>query len=371
MKAKNSLTLKIDSLSYFGGRGVGRHEGVVVFVPGGVPGDLVEVQITGEKPRFLEGEILKVIEPSPHRREAPCPVFGKCGGCSWQHVDYSVQIAQKEKILADSLKKIAKSRAIPWLPFVPAPNEFHYRNRIQLHFRNGQAGFFAKRTRDLVPIDKCWIAEQKLNDKLANLSEFERKSSRLELAVQPDGGVVVMAEKRDPEEALFSQVNTAQNENLIRNLLGEIKTEPRWIVDLYAGAGNLTFPLAQRFPSLSVTAVELSASSVAQGRRRMHGERIDWRTGDAARVMRDFQAPAGAGLVVLDPPRIGASREMIATVVKWKPKQILYVSCNPTTFARDAELFLESGFVLESVRGLDMFPQTEHVELIASLCAAT
>jgi 23S rRNA (uracil1939-C5)-methyltransferase len=103
----------------------------------------------------------------------------------------------------------------------------------------------------------------------------------------------------------------------------------------------------------------------------MSGEKIDWRTGDAARAMRDFRPPAGAGLVVLDPPRLGASREMISAVVNWKPRQILYVSCNPTTFARDAELFLESGFVLESVRGLDMFPQTEHVELIASLCAAT
>ena len=370
MKAKNSLTLKIDSLSYHGGRGVGRHEGVVYFVPGTVPGDLVEIQVTAEKPRFKEAEVVRVIDPSPHRREAPCPVFGRCGGCAWQNVNYSVQIEQKEKILRDALKRIAKAHDIPWRPFVKAPSEFHYRNRIQVQIQNGRVGFFAKRTRDLVPVDACLIAEDKLNERLRALTEDEKQNGRLELALQTNG-VVVLPNTRDPEEALFSQVNTRQNETLIDLLLQEIRGAPDWIVDLYCGSGNLTFPLAHRFPAVTVTAVDLSQRSVEIGRKKTKDERIDWRSGDAAKAMSRFSPPAGEGLVVLDPPRTGASAEMIHTIVNWRPKQILYVSCNPTTFARDAEKLIASGYRFDSVRGIDMFPQTEHVELIAALRAAT
>jgi 23S rRNA (uracil1939-C5)-methyltransferase len=371
LNPKNSPTpdifeLTIDSLSYSGGRGVGRHDGVVVFVADTAPGDRVRVRVTERKPRFLQAELIEILEPSSSRRQPPCPVAGRCGGCSWQHVSYAEQVVQKEKILRDSLRKLTGFQA---LPFLAAPREFHYRNRIQLQIQNGKSGFFAKRTRDLVSFEKCWIAEDAINAKMAQLSAEEiGDARRVELALTDDGRLEVMAGERDPEAALFSQVNTSQNEVLKRRVLELIALKPDWIMDLYCGAGNLTFPLAGKFPGVPMTAVELSRSSIARARRQ--NQTVDWREGDVANVLSQISPRAGAGLVILDPPRVGCEASVMEQMRRHRPQQIIYVSCNPTTFARDAER-LQPQFRLESVQGLDMFPQTEHVELIASLRAAT
>ncbi len=341
-----------------------------MFVPGTAPGDRVQVRITARKPRFLEGEVVQLISPGPSRRTPKCPVTDRCGGCSWQHVDYSVQIEQKQKILSDALRKIGKIHDVKWLPFIAAPDEYHYRNRIQLQVKNGRFGFFSKRSRDLVEITKCWIAEEKLNRRMAELGPKELHSARLELAVQTDGQVALMPDKRDPEAALFSQVNTAQNQNMVAALLAAVDFRPDWIMDLYCGSGNLTRPLKEKFPGVPVIAVELSRTSIERARE-LDNE-IDWRAGDVARVLNQIEAQSGRGLIVLDPPRLGCASEVIDEVLRHSPSQIVYVSCNPTTFARDVERLLEGGrFRVESVQGLDMFPQTEHVELIGSLRAAT
>lgn len=363
--------MTIESLSYFGGRGVGRHDGVVIFIHGTAPGDRVRARVTACKPRFLEGEVVELLEPGPARRAPPCPVAGRCGGCSWQHVDYSVQIEQKEKILRDALRKIAKIQPLNWRPFLKAPSEFHYRNRIQLQLRNGRKGFFAARSHDLVEFQNCWIAEEKLNARMGELRDADLQGlRRIELAVQMDGDVAVMAEERDPEAALFSQVNTAQNHVLIKTLIAAIDFTPDWILDLYCGAGNLTLPLAEKFPQAKIFGVELSRASIERAERRHPG--VNWQAGDVARVLSTMAPLKGKGLIVLDPPRMGCAPEVIDQVRRQSPSQIVYVSCNPTTFARDAERLVANGrFAVESVQGLDMFPQTEHVELICSLRAAT
>jgi 23S rRNA (uracil1939-C5)-methyltransferase len=372
LSKKNSLTpefieLTIDSLSYNGGRGVGRVDGMVVFIPGTAPGDHVRARVTERKPRFLEAECIEILEPGRSRRTPPCPVAGRCGGCSWQHVSYLEQIQQKQKILRDSLRALAP---VEWLEFAAAPDEFHYRNRIQLQIQNGQRGFFAKRSRDLVSFDRCWIADSRLNERLHSLTDEECAGARrVELAVdERDGRVHVMAGERDPEAALFSQVNTAQNEKLKELLLAATAIEPKWIMDLYSGAGNLAAPLRQRFPSTPFLAVEFSRSSVERGRERLPD--VEWISGDVGGVLRQQARRSGAGLMVCDPPRTGLDTSAVREILRHAPAQILYVSCNPTTFARDV-LRLQPAFRLEHVRGLDMFPQTEHVELIASLRAAT
>jgi 23S rRNA (uracil1939-C5)-methyltransferase len=327
----------------------------VVFVPGTAPQDLVRVRITSKKAKFWEGELVEVLNPSPMRREPPCPVANRCGGCSWQHVVYSEQVEQKKKILAASLRPLQKIAQWEWLPFVQAPGEFHYRNRVQLQIRGGKKGFFAKRTNDLVETDECWIADEAINRKLKNY-KIQDGVSRIELTMK--------------DAADFSQVNEQQNLKMKELVTGRVSIEPEWIMDLYSGSGNLTFPLAERFPSVPFTAVELSATAVERGKK--SGPAIDWRAGDVGNVLAQMQPRKGRGLVVLDPPRAGCTPDVVAQLLRHSPKQIVYVSCNPTTFSRDCVKFVESGaYKLETVQGLDMFPQTEHVELIASLCSAT
>jgi 23S rRNA (uracil1939-C5)-methyltransferase len=365
LKPKNSLTLKIESLSYSGGRGVGRADGLVVFVPGTAPGDLVEVQITEQKPRFAEAKVVKILEPSPSRRTPPCPVADRCGGCSWQHVSYDEQIRQKDKILRDALRKVEKVQKFEWLPLVRAPEEFNYRNRVQLQVRDGRCGFFAKGTRDLVVVEQCLISEAGINFQIKNLTAEQLKSSRIEIAIRADGSSVTMLEQRDPEEALFSQVNTAQNANLIRLMLERIDDTPEWIFDLYCGSGNLTVPLAASFPGVPVHAVDLSRASIQRAPKL---RKVEFTAGDVGAVLNGIKPQNGSGLVVLDPPRTGCDKKVVDQVLRHRPRQIVYISCNPATFARDVERFVDNNhYRLHSVQGLDMFPQTEHVELVASL----
>ncbi|MBX3020596.1 MAG: class I SAM-dependent RNA methyltransferase [Bdellovibrionales bacterium] len=373
MKPKNSLTpslpdtveLTIDSLSYNGGRGVGRTDGVVIFVPGTAPGDRVRVRLTVRKPRFAEADLLEILEPSSVRRTPPCPVAGRCGGCSWQHVSYSAQVEQKKKILNDSLRRL---QGFEVLPFLAAPAEFHYRNRIQLQIQNGRYGFFGKRSHELVAIEECWIAEPALNEKMRGLSLSDLSHNRrLEIALGEDNKLHLTTGDRDPEAALFSQVNRAQNLVLQQRILQLVQIRPDWLMDLYAGAGNLTLPLVTHFPSVPLLAAELSRASVERGKAKAPA--ILWRVGDVAKVLRGERPRSGSGLIVLDPPRPGCEIEVIEQLKRHRPQQIIYVSCNPSTFARDAERLLPD-YRLEKVQGLDMFPQTEHVELIASLRAA-
>ncbi len=337
---------------------------MVVFVPGTAPGDVIRVRITNRKSKFLEGEVVEILRPSSSRRPPPCAVANRCGGCSWQHVNYATQVEQKQGILESSIRGLRKLGDFKVLPFLAAESEFHYRNRIQLQVRGGKFGFFAKGTNDLVEVRECWISDPQLNERLRTLTATEAAESvRIELALLESGEVSAVPGRRAPDAAVFAQVNRAQNEVLKARVLAAIHGRPEWIFDLYAGSGNLTEPLAEQFGTSHLTAVELSRAAVERAK-----VRVDWQVGDVGRVLGQMSVPPGDGVIVLDPPRTGCETNVTDQLLRFGSKQIVYVSCNPSTFARDAERVVKSGlYSLESVQGLDMFPQTEHVELIASL----
>jgi 23S rRNA (uracil1939-C5)-methyltransferase len=334
----------------------------VVFVPGTAPQDRIRAQVRGKKSRFWEAELLEVLQPSPYRRKPPCPVAERCGGCSWQHISYPAQMEQKQQILESSLRSLRKWGELPMRPLRAAPDEFHYRSRIQIQIQGEQFGFFAKRSKELVAIQECWISEPPINQKLKQLSANElRGHDRLELALNSEGGVDLRPQSQ------FSQVNRAQNAILKVQVAELVAGSPVWIMDLYAGSGNLTVPLHQRFPNVPMLAVEFTPLSVQLGQA-LALPGVEWRQGDVAKVLERSSPREGAGLIVLDPPRTGCTSEVMTQLMRHKPKQIIYVSCNPMTFARDVQIVLQQGeYRLQSVQGLDMFPQTEHVEVIASL----
>lgn len=343
----------------------------MVFVTGAAPQERVRARVISRKSRFLEAELIEVLDPSPFRRSPRCPVADSCGGCTWQHVSYSEQVRQKEGILAGSLRGLAKKSAFETLSFLQAESEFEYRNRIQIQIQGEKIGFFAKGSHRLVEVRHCDVSEPSINACLQNFDPLKvRGASRVELAVDEITNEVVVRDRREAHTALFGQINRRQNEVLKRTVVSLIEDRLDWAMDLYAGAGNLSFPLAEHVAPAPVLAVELSQSSVARGRERGMAQ-IEWRAGDVARVLRETPVRSGQGCIVLDPPRMGCESEVLEQVVRHRPKQIVYVSCSPATFARDAERLVATGkYRLESVQGLDMFPQTEHVELIAHLRVA-
>ncbi len=360
----------------FGGEGVGRtEEGKVIFVPQALPGDRVRVAVLSDHGRYERGEILEVVEKSPDRVEPLCSVFGRCGGCQWQHLKYEAQNTWKEKILKDTLLRVGKIQDPVVLPMIPAPDPWRYRQRIQLKVdAEGTIGFHGFHSHQIVPFEDCKIADVRLNETLKQLRSnglHSSSSDHSSFELSLDG---IQEIKRD-ENLVFSQVHAAQNESLIKTLLlfsfGNAEpafTRKKTVVELYAGSGNFTFPLADR--AGRVIAVEENPKAVGEGERRVQEEgiaNIEWVRGTAEWGLKKvYRQKIPVDLLVLDPPRRGA-KEILDLVHVIQPRTIVYISCDPVTLSRDLQILTRRYYRLEKVQPIDMFPQTYHIESVAQL----
>lgn len=364
-----------------GGAGIarlreGKDAGLVLFIPYSAPGDVLRVRITEQKKNFAYAEIVEIVTPSPHRRVAPCPVFGQCGGCNWQHIIYPEQLRQKQAIVEEQLSKVIES-STQVLPTVASAQEFRYRNRIQVHFQDQKWGYYARKSHHLIETRDCLIAEEALIQKLETLGKTE--SQRIQVSLQKDLNVVVEDENQTSSDDLgFSQVNRFQNENLIKTVLewSDPSATETWteIWDLYAGSGNFTVPLYEKYRKSKITAVELSSQSVSQAQRwirdnNLSPQKIRFVLADVEQFLKRAKI-APLGLIVLDPPRTGCSPQSIGFLAQQRVKKILYISCNPATLSRDLALLMRArpgASKISRFQVFDMFPQTDHVEVLVEL----
>src|SRR5262249_4762872 len=191
----------------FGGKGVARENGKAIFVPYTIDGELVSAKITREKKQFAEAEVVDLRERSPHRVEPPCPYFGRCGGCAYQHIDYAHQLEIKTRQVGDVLRRIGKLKDVPIRPIVPSPRDYAYRNRITVHAENGAVGYFQRDSHRLIDIEHCPIAMDDVNRELADLRSHE----------VPDGHYTLRA-RSGPR--VFSQTND-DVANALRDVIAE------------------------------------------------------------------------------------------------------------------------------------------------------
>lgn len=372
-----TVELEIEKLS-FGGDGIARKDGLVYFIPRSAPGDLLRVRVVEKKKNFARAEIVEILKEGPSRIQAPCPYFGRCGGCTWQHISYEEQLNQKQRIVEEQLAKILP-QTTQILPIVPSPEPFRYRNRIQLKFDGQNLGFFARQSHQIVDIDDCPITEEALAQEILPLkkellSRKEKAIAKIELLRTPENKIEKVFEDSPFEGVGFSQVNTRQNENLIKTVLEWMKPhKTSHVYDLYAGAGNFTFPLLTEFPQAALTGVELSDKSVRQAQsfirnQNISPKRIQFYLSDVELFLKRTTLAKGS-LVLLDPPRAGCSENVVRTLAVQKEIQkIFYISCNPSALARDLERFRSfGGWVARRVQPFDMFPQTDHVETLVEL----
>ncbi len=364
-----SVKITIHDLSR-GGNGVGKKDsGEVVFVPYSAPGDELLVQITKSKKNFSEGEIVEILKPSPLRLTPPCPVFKECGGCSWQHLPYSLQFETKKKGLIQALNRAEVKTDGIELDEFPATHLYHYRNRIQIHGDPTlkKIGFFGRGTNELVPIEKCEIVDSRINEALPKLaalgfSKF-KEEFKLEIEVMPNG--TVRHRFNEPHASMgFRQVNDEQNSKL-QNWVKEHLSSADLLLDLYGGSGNLSLPLADQFSEIRCIDSFVPSSSPE---RIAHFEffRKDVRAwSHAPESKNDFQKEAS---FILDPPRAGLGSlfsEIEHKISKYRIKSLILVGCDVDSFARDTSNFLKSGYKLKRLGALDLFPQTPHVESLA------
>ena len=420
--AKNAFTLEIGSLSH-GPYGIGRHDGRVIMVPGTVPGDRVTARLIESKGSYAIAELINITQPSAQRRRPPCPYVGPCGGCPWQQIDYGAQLTAKQQSLEDTLRRIGKLKDFAILPMVAAPREFHYRRRIRLHSNNRrQVGFSRSLSHDLVEIDTCEVASERVNRALEQVRSWVKEAAtniveieivagdgenELVLIAFADGplapsdgakisklldggaglcGVIVtgygrrqvwgdtrisVATETDMrlavEADVFTQVNPEGNRTILQHLLdaGEFSNRD-YVLELYCGAGNFTLSIARR--AGKVVAVEGHRHAVDSGKlnaQRNGIENIRWRVAPVpAAVAQLARRKERFSKIVLDPPRAGA-KGIARNLAVLDAETILYISCDPATLARDLAALAKRGYRLQTVQPIDLFPQTFHIEALA------
>lgn len=364
------ITLHITGLSR-SGPGLGRDaSGRVIFVPFTAPGDHVRVEIVAEEKRYAEGRLLELLSSSPRRTEPPCPVFGICGGCQWQHLPYELQWATKKEGVLHSLSRVnVETKGIKWEEF-PAERIFEYRNRVQLRGFGNDLGFYARGTNRIVPIEKCYIARPELNEKLPAAREEGKARPReykLELEVFPDGQVTESWNQGHSARG-FRQVHDDQNQKL-RGWVAKNLQSGGTLLDLYGGNGNLSLGVASRFER--VHTVDFGAPVAPPDGALPHHQFhrigvLEWLKKERSNL-KDSPRPLR---LVLDPPREGLGNELVPIVELLKElptEETLLVGCEPDQWARATSRFLRHGWRLESLAALDFFPQTSHVEALAVL----
>jgi len=367
----DSLTLTICDIA-FGGEGVARIEDFVVFVPFVIVGEIVEAEIAEVKKRFARAKLIRVIEPSPERVEPPCRYFGDCGGCQYQHLDYASQLRLKHKQIGDLFERIGGFDAKLVRPVIPCPQPYGYRNRIMIRsqwdkFKQGlNIGFIRNDSRLVVDLEECKIAEPALNEQIKQVRAHPppKGGIKVVLRIPPEGWEV-------PRDSFF-QNNFFLLPKLVETARDRLRESgTRYLVDVYCGVGFFGIELGDLVESfvgieldkLAIKAARLNAA--ARGR-----ANAEFAAGSAEELLPGLLTRFSAGVttVLLDPPRKGCQPETLEMLRRARPAQIIYVSCDPATMARDLNVLCAQGvFSLVQVVPLDMFPQTSHVESVADL----
>lgn len=384
MQIKERAIVKIDTVA-FGGEGVGRLDHFVVFVPFSAPGDELEIEIIQIKKNYIRGRILRVIRASSLRVEPPCRYYEKCGGCCYQHLNYEDQLTMKKKQVEDAFQRIGKIPNPPVLNPVGSPMVYHYRGKAQYHIeiisKKMKIGFLDISGGKLIDIQNCLIMEETINDALRILREDE-KTCHHDVTIW-SGLPGVGPEAKESVERIvkgkkflvprdgFFQANLFLTDRLVDEVCRLAAVDKNInIVDAYCGSGLFSIFLSHF--ATKVTGVEISESAVEHARinaRNLRSGNVEFICADFEDALRKKLLPPGneTDLVVLDPPRTGCEMTTLKAIADWTPKKIIYISCNPATQARDVKFLHECGYRLRSFLPLDMFPQTEHVEVIGLL----
>jgi len=417
-----TIELNIEKLGPFG-EGIAFIEDKKIFVNDALPGEIVRAKITVSKESYARAELVEILQPSKERVDAPCPLFGKCGGCQIMHLCYPAQLKFKEK----RVKKTLKTEQVN--PCIPSPKAFGYRNKIQLCVKNDLIGLYARGSNDIIETPECLVHSpigekvfKQTKERLSPLKEV--KYLLIKTAIHTKQAIVTFVCNSAPCEKLktiakdlfqacdevvgvianinreesntilgkeyitlagqdhmsemicglsfkvspasFFQVNTLQAEALYTQAINFLDLKgDETVLDAYCGVGTLTLLAAKQ--SGHIVGIEWVQEAIIDAKENAQTNNIDncrFICGDAAKEISNLDRCDAA---LLNPPRKGCGKKLLDSLLKLKPKKIVYVSCNPETLGRDIEILQKGGYSLKVVQPFDMFPQTMHVETVALL----
>ncbi len=385
---EEKLQLTITSTSKYG-EGVFLQNDLPLFIGGAIEGEEVIVQKTTRAQNYETGNVIDVIKPSPKRVTPFCKYYGSCTGCQLQHIQYEEQLVMKKTRVKEALNKISKLSNVEIKNTLPAPEITHYRNHARFTVRyGGKLGFVNKNTREFIQIDECKIMNKGINEKINQLQGKCEETSQLSIRhsnitssflIQPtlkSNQITVETGQSHYLETVdqipfkvaspsFFQVNTAQIPTMgeiIKNHLDFQGSEI--IIDAYAGVGTFAGLLSPYVKK--IFAIEESPSAIQDGKDSLIKQKnIEFIQGKTESVLGNITENIDA--IIVDPPRKGCDIQSIKSILTMKPKNIIYISCDPDTLARDLQLLLNGMYKIDLIQPLDMFPHTHHVETIVIL----
>lgn len=364
-----------------GGHFIARHEGAVIFVRHGLPGEVVDVAITSVGSSFNRGDVVAVIQASSDRVEAPCRYANRngCGGCDFQHVEISAQRKLKEDVITEQFARIAKMDIHVDVEEVSPSLGWRTQATIGSD-KQGRAGFYASRTNTIMAIDDCLVLHPTIGYPAIQSQHWE-PGTRIEVSASTDGssrivaGEVIQGEKIQtftvnhksyqvsPDSFWQSNVNAP---TILVDCVSEFAgvRAGDHLLDLYGGVGLFALQLHEAIGADGrIDLVEGSKSATADAAVNFAGaQNVKIHTGDVEKILPRFSR---ADVVILDPPRDGAKKNVIASLVECKPRSIVYVACDPAALARDSALLRDANYTLEKIRAFDLFPMTHHIECVA------
>lgn len=410
-RARERLRVVLEDVGCLG-ECVGRVEGLVVFAAYGLPGEEVVVEVDERKSRYVRGRVVEVLQPSARRQAAPCPLFGACGGCAWQHVDYAGELAYKQAVVAEQLQRIGGFAEPPIRSIVGAASPWRYRNqgRFSLAY-GGRLGLTRRHSRSVLPVEDCLLMQEPI---VATLRRLQGRVSRLHQVVVRCGartGTLLVAPRLDgvadvetgqsayEEDLLGRRYRVSDYSFFQANTRPELRPGPEclWgpparplradglsqadvlalivldrlalsgaetVLDAYCGVGTFALLAADR--AKRVVGIEESRIAIADAVHNRAGVgHVVFHAGKVEEVLPELGERFDAA--ILDPSRVGCAPDTLAALLGVRPPRIVYVSCEPATLARDLKVLCESAYDLVDVQPIDMFPRTHHVEVVATL----
>ena len=404
-----SHEILLEKLTY-GGEAMGRlPDGRAVFVPFGLPDEHVRVRLVQDKQSFARGELLEVLSASSERIDPKCKHFGKCGGCHYQNLSYEKQLQAKTEILHDQLQRIGKIENPPVKPMIASPLQWNYRNQVQFHLTaEGKIGFINSKGNSALPIEECHLPETSIDSFWHELQfESNKDVQRVSVRAGQDEEIMLVLESENPETpeleieadvsvvhlfdenpvvlagqdhlttkvmekifhisaASFFQVNTKMAEKLVEHLLAKLSvTSSSTLLDVYCGVGLFSRFFASK--CRQIIGIELSESACEDFAFNLDEfDNVELYEGPAEEILPALTGRLDSStFMIVDPPRAGIEKHALDAIISIKPQIIAYVSCDPSTLARDAARLIYGGYRLVEVTPFDLFPQTYHIESIS------
>lgn len=388
-----NLEVEITNLDHFG-RGIVKKE-KPIFIDNALVGEIVEIEITKDNKKYSEGRVIKYIKKSPLRVESNCPFYDKCGGCDLLHLSYQEQLKYKETKVKEIIKKFSGLECVKEI--VPTI-QYNYRNKITLHVQK-KLGYYQKKSYDIINIDNCLIADDRINDLIKKLNNIDlntitkitiRVSSKESMLVIEGGKLDITSFKEvdtiivdnqvlkgrgyiieeinnlkfviSPDS--FFQVNRLGMINIYNQVLKYVDNDTK-VLDLYCGTGTIGIYLADKVNQVLGIEINKSAINDALMNKKINNlDNIDFKLGDVEDVLNNNSFKADC--IVVDPPRAGLGNMVIKNIFKIQPQKLIYVSCDPVTLARDLNILKDKYNVVE-ITPFDMFSNTYHVECVCAL----